>query len=194
MAETEFNLSGLSDRINKIKQEGEESSMFTLEFLNCLLARHDLESALPDDFQIEDIPQTIIESLQQGKVPSKEEIILIDSDLQNSLICELVWLCGMYAVSCYTSDVTPAEGEPTYFESVLSMLEVSAGHFIGCYIIAAFSLLMSKVPSIDLVEAITNNFDDSDEQIQKSQEFFVELAAGILLRWKEDQLYTTPIE
>ena len=193
MAESDFDLSGLVDRINEIKKEGEETSSFTLEFLECLLTRHDLKSALPENFQVEDIPQTIIESLRQGELPTHEQIVVIDNDDQNSLICELIWLCGMYSISCYTTNESDEkEGKPTYFESVLAMLDVSAGHFIGCYLIAVLTLLLGKVPNIELAAILTNDFDDTPERVIKSQELFAELAAGILLRWKEDKMYYPP--
>lgn len=194
MTESSFDLSGLVDRINKIKKEGEETSSFTLEFLECLLKRHDLSSALPENFQVEDIPQPIIESLRQGELPTAEQIVVIDNETQNSLICELIWLCGMYAISCYTTTDSEEKGEsPNYFESVLAMLDVSAGHFIGCYLIAVFTLLMGKVPNVEIVALLTNDFDDNPERVIKSQEVFAELAAGILLRWKEDKMYYPPI-
>lgn len=189
MAELNFDMSGLNERINKIKEEGEESSDFTREFIQCLMERHDLIHSLPDDFEVEDIPESIFDSLREGEIPTKEELLVIDNDNQNALIFELIWVCGMNAISFYTEDVEVEEGEPTVFDSILSMLSLSPGHYVGCYLIAVYTLLMCRVPSVEMMEIITDDFNSDPDRLQKNQDIFVEMAAAVLLRWKEDKIY-----
>jgi hypothetical protein len=177
-----FDSENLTERINKIRKEGEDSTEFTLEYLQCLMERHNLGFSIPTDFSDPDVPQIIFETLTSGELPTKEQILLMDSDTQNHLIIELIWLCGMYAIHNYS-----VEWGEDYLESILAMLDVDAGHFIGCYLISVFTLLMGTVPSISLVESLTNNFDCSPEILNKTQDIFLETAYSILLRWKEDQ-------
>lgn len=190
-----FDTSGLAERISKIKKEGEETTDFTIECLTCLMERHDLRYSIPDGFEVEDVPQVIFDTLRQGEIPSKEQVLLMDNNVQNSLIIELIWVCGMNAISYYTKE---EDENSDYFDAVLSMLDVGPGHFIGCYITAALTLLMCKVPTIELVEVMTNNFDNSEEQLMKNQDVLIELAASIFMRWKEDKVYyqtiTNPFE
>jgi hypothetical protein len=68
------------------------------------------------------------------------------------------------------------------------MLEVSQSHFVGCYLIAALTLLMGNIPSIEMIETITDNFNDNPQHIAKSQEMFFEFIRAIHSRWKEDKL------
>lgn len=189
MAEINFDMSGLNDRINKIKKEGEESSDFTLEFIQCLMERHDLAHSIPDDFELENVPESIMNTLREGEMPTKEQIVLIATEDQNALIFEMIWLCGMNAISYYTEDLEVEEGEPTVFDSILSMLSLSPGHFVGCYLIAVYTLLMCRVPSVEMMELITDDFNCDPDRLLKNQDFFVELSAAVLLRWKEDKIY-----
>lgn len=189
MSETDLDMSGLFDRINKIKNEGEEASDFTLEFLTCLMERHDLKYAIPDEFEIEDVPESIIDGLRNGELPTKEQIVLMSAQTQNNLLFDAVWVCGMNAVSYYTKDIPIPEGEDNILDSILAMLHVSQAHAIGCYLISVFTLLLSKVPSLEMIEAITDNFDESPLKLQQMQDMFVELSAALLLRWREDKLY-----
>jgi hypothetical protein len=192
MTELNFDMNGLMDRINRIKQEGEETTDFTVEFLQCLMERHDLASSIPEDFELDDVPDSIFSTLRCGDIPSKEELILLESGVQNNLIFEMIWLCGMNAISYYTQDVEVDEGEVSVFESILTMLSVSPGHFVGCYLISVYTLLMCKVPSLEMMEIITDNFNSEPDRLNKNQDIFVEMAAAILLRWKEDKVYYCP--
>jgi hypothetical protein len=192
MAEHAFDMTGLMDRINKIKKEGEESTDFTLEFLQCLMERHDLASSIPEDFELDDVPDSILSTLRSGELPSKENLMIIEADTQNFIIFELIWLCGMNAISFYTEDIELEEGEPSIFDSILTMLSISPGHFVGCYLISVYTLLMCKVPSVDMMEIITDNFNSEPDRLMKNQDIFIEMAAAILLRWKEDKVYYYP--
>lgn len=174
-----FDVKDLTDRINQIKKSGD----FTREFLECLAERHDLFSSIPSDLNIPDVPASIMKSLHSGEVPTKEDILLMDTEIQTHLVIELIWLCGLQAVSYYTED------DPEFIESILAMLDVSDGHYLGCYLISAFTLLMCKVPSMSLIETITNNFDSSPEGLEKSQNIFLETAYSLYLRWIEDKGY-----
>lgn len=183
-----FDMSGLLDRINKIKKQGEQTSEFTLEFLQCLLERHDLKYAIPPDFEVVDIPSIILDSLRQGELPSKEQLCLLDNEVQNNFLVEMIWVCGMNAIYYYTKDVPPDANGETILDSLLVMLDVSQCHFVGCYLIAVMTLLMGNVPSIDIIESLTGNFNNSPEQIIKSQDMFLEFSKAIYSRWKEDKL------
>lgn len=189
MTEINFDMRGLNDRINKIKEEGEESTDFTIEFLQCLAERHDLMTSIPEEFEIEDVPDSIIDTLRSGGIPTKEEFLAVDVETQNSLIFEMIWLCGMNAISFYTQDVEIDEDGTTIFDSILSMLNVSPGHFVGCYLISVYTLLMCRVPSLEMMEIITDNFSSDPDRLQKNQDIFVEMAAAVLIRWKEDKVY-----
>lgn len=183
-----FDMSGLLERINKIKKQGEKSTEFTLECLQCLLERHDLKYSIHPDFEVVDVPLVILESLRQGILPTKEQICLLDDEVQSNFIAEMVWVCGMNAISYYTADVPPDEDGETILDQFLVMLEVSESHFVGCYLIAALTLLMSNAPSIEMIETITDNFNNDSAHIEKSQEIFYEYIRAIHSRWKEDKL------
>ncbi len=181
-------MSGLLDRINKIKKEGEKSTEFTLECLQCLLERHDLKYSIHLDFEVVDVPFVILESLRQGILPSKEQICLLDDEVQSNFIAEMIWVCGMNTISYYTRDIPPDEDGETVLDQFLVMLEVSESHFIGCYLISALTLLMGNIPSIEMIETITDNFNNNPQHIAKSLEIFYEFIRAIHSRWKEDKL------
>jgi hypothetical protein len=183
-----FDMSGLLDLINKIKKEGEKSTEFTLECLQCLLERHDLKYSIHLDFEVVDVPFVILESLRQGILPSKEQICLLDDEVQSNFIAEMIWVCGMNTISYYTRDIPPDEDGETVLDQFLVMLEVSESHFIGCYLISALTLLMGNIPSIEMIETITDNFNNNPQHIAKSLEIFYEFIRAIHSRWKEDKL------
>jgi hypothetical protein len=179
-----FNINILEERISKIRKEGELATDLTLEFLQCLLERHDLESSIPEDVNIDLFPSPIYETLRQGELPSKEQLLMMDNDTQINFILNLIWLCGMNAIAYYTED-----SGTEFLDSLLAMLDVSVGHAIGCYIIAALALIQATVPSIEFVASLTNEFDDSPENYNKMQEYLLELAFSVLHRWREDKIY-----
>lgn len=186
-----IDLKSLQSRINEIKKEGEEITDFTYDFLECLMERHDLDECLPEDIELEDVPYHIIDILRKGKIPTKEELILISPDIQNFMCFELIWICGMGAIASYGADEdgNEEEGIPSTFDAILAMRDVSAAHNIASYIIAVLALLMSQIPSEDMIESITNNFDDSEAQIQTNMDNFVEFASAIITRYREDKAY-----
>ncbi len=189
MSEELIDLKSLQSRINEIKKEGKESADFTIEFITCLMERHDLQDSIPEDYELEDIPDSVLDSLKKGEVPEKDQIIMMDSDTQNYLLFELIWLCGMTAISCYTSLEKVEEGEESTFDIILSMMYISPGHWTACYLIAVLTLLMAKVPSEDMISKMTNEFSDDPEQCQKNMDYFVEFASSVLSRYIEDKVY-----
>ena len=186
-----LDLKSLQSRINDIKKEGEEITDFTYDFLGCLMHRHDLNECIPPDFELDDIPDHIFDSLRNGIVPTKEQLIMISPDDQNSMCFELIWICGMGAISSYGADEdgNEEEGIPSTFDAILTMRDVSQAHNIASYLIAALSLLMSQLPSEEMIENITNNFDESQEQLQNNMDNFVEFASAIITRYREDMMY-----
>lgn len=189
MPET-FDMSGLTDRINKIKENGREVTEFNLEFLRCLMTRHCLKDAIPLEFIIDNVPPLVIEKLQDGELPTIEEMLIMSPDTQNTLLFELIWVCGLNAIYINTNDEESElqdNDPPDYFQSIVSMLDVSPAHYMGSYLAAVYTLLMGKVPTVEFIEIITNNFNCSDEQLNKNKFMISELALGLFLRWKEDQ-------
>lgn len=190
MTEDSINLKFLQSRINDIKQEGQESVDFTLEYLECLMNRHDLMESIPQDFELDDVPDIILDTLRKGEIPTKDQIILMDTQVQNYFLFELIWLCGMTAVAYYTSDEQNEDNEePNTFDVIMSMLQISPGHATGCYLISVFTLLMGQLPTESMISNITNGFSDDFEQCQKNMDYFVELSSAVLTRYKEDRLY-----
>lgn len=187
MAEELIDLKSLQSRINEIKKEGKESADFTIEFITCLMERHDLQDSIPDDYELEDVPDSVLESLRKGEIPKRDQIIMMDSDTQNYLLFELIWLCGMAAISCYTSE--EKEEEESTFDIILSMMYISPGHWTACYLIAVLTLLMAKVPSEEMISKMTNKFSDDPEQCQINIDYFVEFASSVLSRYIEDKVY-----
>lgn len=186
-----IDLKSLQSRINEIKKEGEEITDFTYDFLECLMERHDLNECIPEEFELEDVPDHIIDTLRKGKIPTKEELIMVAPETQNFMCFELIWICGMGAIASYGADEDgePDEGIPSTFETIIAMREVSPAHNIASYIIAVLSLLMAQLPSEEMIEHITNNFDDSEDQLQKNMDNFVEFAASVITRYREDKMY-----
>jgi hypothetical protein len=184
-----FNMSALTERINKLKEENEESTDFTHKFLTCLMERHDLKESLHETFSLDGVPGEIIKSLIEGTIPSKKEINLIDPETQSAFLYKLIWVCGMNAIDYYTGDLPLEDGEISVLEAILSMTEVDEARYIASHIIAAYTLLMSRLPTVEFIESVTNDFDDSPEQIQKDIDMFVEISGSLLTRWMEDKEY-----
>lgn len=190
MAENEqFDLKSLQTRINDIKKEGQETANFTKEFIECLMIRHDLEYSVPEDFELEGVPESIFDKLRQGEVPSEEEITMMDSETQNSLLFELIWLCGMTAVGYYTRDEELEEGELSTVQTIFEMSKESPGHMLAMYLISVLSLLMGQLPSQRMIETITNGYIDDDDQMQRNVDMFIEWGSAVLTRHQEDIVY-----
>lgn len=187
MPET-LDMSGLMDRINQVKQYDKNATEFNTEFLHCLMERHDLKNAIPIEFEIDNVPSSIIDDLRDGKIPDTDELLKISTDTQNVLLFELLWVCGLSAIYLNTHD-DESEDNDDYFRSIVAMLDVSPAHYMGAYLTSIFTLLLGKVPSPDFIEIITNNFNCSEEQLNKNKFMISELALGVFLRWKEDSIY-----
>lgn len=194
----EINLSSLQSRINEIKKEGEESTDFTLRYIECLMYRHALKECIPDEVELDFVPEQIMDHLKGGTIPTKEELIILSPDEQNQLIFELIWICGMGALASYGADEdevtiedddTGEERSVTTFDIILQMRNESMAHYSATYIIAALSLLMAQIPSRLLVKSLTKNYEDSEEQIQSNMNIFIELASAVLDRYREDMAY-----
>lgn len=182
-----FDLNLLQSRIEQIKEEGKESSEFVHNYIKCLMDRHDLQSCMPADTEIQDIPDTIIQSIVDGEVPSIDTLNTLSDEDKNWLIIQLVWICGMAAIAVYCEE--ESDEEESTFDAILSMMDVSEAHFAGCYLICALTLLMCKIPPIEMIEAMTDDFSERPEIIQRSKELFYQLSSGIYNRYEEDLTY-----
>jgi hypothetical protein len=188
---TEFDLNLLQSRINQIKEEGKEDSEFTRQFIECLMVRHDLSDCLPEDFEIEGVPDTVLESITEGNVPTIDQLNLLNEDDKNWLLIQLVWVCGLAAVSTYCAEEEVEEEDENTFGAVLAMMDVSEAHHAGCYLVCALTLLMGKIPHLEMIEAMTNDFDNDPMMVERSREMFYQLSSGILSRHLEDKQYYT---
>jgi hypothetical protein len=185
----ELDFTKLNSMVASIKAESESTSEFTVEFIECLQKRYNLDSALYEGVEIEDIPDEIIKIMQSGKPLTKEDLLPLDSDGQNYLMMELVWFCGMQRIATYGDGEELDEGEPSTFDKILIMRDVSSAHWIGGYLIAALTLLFAKIPSEDYIDSLTDNFEDSQENIMKISNFFVEACSSVFCRYNEDMCF-----
>ena len=48
---------------------------------------------------------------------------------------------------------------------------------------------MCRVPTIEMIETITNNFSQEQIHLQRDYDMYVELVAGVYTRYQEDQIY-----
>lgn len=185
-----FDISALNQRIAEVKKESEECTQFTVEFIDCLLKRHDLSNMIQIDQDFEDVPPDLIQLIYEGKCPSKEQIAKLDIDTQDAFIKDLVWICGMGAVSWYCDNEPQyQEMDPKPFDEIIKMPTLSVGHHSASFIIAAMVLLFSTIPVQLMIESLTNNFDSSDDQIEKNAIIYNDLCYCILKRYKEDLNY-----
>jgi hypothetical protein len=190
MSDINFDISELQKRIQEVKQEEEESTAFTLNFLECLIERHDLTNMIDEEHQFEDVPNSIIDCLRGGKVPSKEQIESLSPEVQDYFVKDCVFICGMGAVSYY-SDNNPIykDMDPRPFDTIIEMPNISPGHHTSAYIVAALTLLFADIPTQDMLELLTNKFSSEHEQLEKNVETFNDLCVSIIKRYNEDKLY-----
>jgi hypothetical protein len=187
MMEDKFDIRSLQNRIKEITKESEESSLFSHEFLKCLIERHSLSNIIHEDHEFEDVPDFITEKLVRGEVPTVDQIKLMDVDIQDYLLKDCIWICGMGAISWYSDNLDEYKDiQPSLFEQFLEFPDISAGHYTASFIVTGLTLLMSDIPSQQLIETLTNNFDDSDEQLEKNVVIFNEICHSILRRYQED--------
>ncbi len=190
MSNENFDIESLQNRIAEVKKENEESSNFTRIFLECLLRRHDLSKILHEDHKFEDVPEIINAKLRNGELPSEEEISQMDIDTQDYLIKDCIWVCGMGAIAWYAENEKSYAGmEPNPFEEIIKMPDISVGHHSASYIVAVFAILHCGIPSQEMIAAITNNFDSSQEQLEKNNQYYSDLCYSVLKRYQEDLEY-----
>lgn len=187
MTEKTLDLNVLRARINEVKEESNDNINFSMELIRCLLARHDLQHSIPTDFCLDTIQQDVINYIQSGCVPPRELLVLIDWEVLSNFLRELVWLCSATSIEYYCSK-TPGENVGI-FEEIISMMNESNGHLTGTYLLGAMTLMMSEVPSFDLVSALTNDFSDDEEQCQKNMNNFDEIIHALVSRYTEDVMY-----
>lgn len=185
---TEFDLKLLQSRIEQIKEEGKESSEFLYNYIKCLAERHDLFEYIPDDLEIVDIPEQIIQKLIDHEIPSVDDLNALDLGNKEWLIIQLVWICGMGSVAAYCED-TDEDDEESTFDAILSMMDVDEAHYVGAYLVAALTLLMCQIPAFELVERLTNDFSEDPEDIENAKQSFYQLSSGIYSRYNEDLNY-----
>lgn len=185
----ELDLKQLSTMTAFLKAESESASEFTIEFLECLLTRYNLDVALFEELELEGVPEEIIKIIQSGKVPTKEDLLPLDSGEQNILIMELIWFCGMHRIAVYTEDEEVEEGEDSTLDRFIVLREVSPSHWIGSYLIAALTLLMCRIPSDEYIDRLTNNFDESQENVEAMTHLFLETCSCLYQRYSEDDFF-----
>lgn len=185
----EIDYAKLNTMTSFLKQESESTSDFTIEFIECLMNRYNLDTALFEGVEIDDVPEEIISILQESRVPTKEELLPLSSDTQNYLLMELIWFCGMQRIALFCEDEEVEEGEPSTFDTILAMRDVSAAHAIGSYLISALTLLNSRMPSNDYVDLLTSNFEDTPENCNRISMILLETCSNLLCRYQEDQFY-----
>lgn len=185
----ELDFTKLNNMAAFLKEESETASEFTIEFIECLLKRYNLQTALFEGVEFEEVPEEIISIIQSGNVPTKEDLLPMDSDAQNALMMELVWFCGMQRISVYCEEEKIEEGDSSTFDKILVMRDVSPAHWIGSYLITSLTLLMSQLPSEDFIDALTNNFDGSQENLMRISNLFIETCGSIYYRYQEDSCF-----
>lgn len=187
---TDFNISALNDRIAEVRKESDECTRFTVDFIDCLIKRHDLGNMLQPDQVFEDIPQEMVEKMAKGQCLTFEELFPFDIDTQDNFIKDLVWICGMGAISWYCDNEEQYKDiDPKPFDEIIKMPEMSVGHHSASFIIAALVLLTAAVPPQIIIEQLSNNFDSSQEQLEKNAIVYNDLCYCILKRFKEDLNY-----
>jgi hypothetical protein len=190
MMEDKFDIKALQSRISEVKKETEESTEFSLEFLECLLKRHDLANILHEEHEFDDTPDEVNEALKKGELPKKEDLLKMTTDALDYLIKDCVYMCGLGAISWYGDNLPQyQELDPKPFDEIIAMPDISAGHHTASYIIAGFTLLFADIPSRMLIQRLTNDFDSSDKQLEENMEFYNEICLMILQRYQEDLEY-----
>lgn len=185
----ELDLKQLSTMTAFLKEESESASEFTIEFLECLLSRYNLDVALFEELELDGVPEEIIKIIQSGKVPTKEDLLPLDSGEQNLLIMELIWFCGVHRIAVYTEDEEVEAGEDSTLDRFIVMREVSPAHWIGSYLIAALTLLMCKIPSDEYIDRLTNNFDEAQQNVEAMTHLFLETCSSLYQRYSEDDFF-----
>jgi hypothetical protein len=188
--EEKFDIKALQSRIAEVKKETEEMTEFALQFFECLIKRHDLQSVLHEDHEFDDTPDEVTEALKKGEVPKKEDLVKMTSEAQDYLIKDCVFMCGLGAISWYGDNMPHYEDiHPKPFDEIILMPDISPGHHTASYIVAGLTLLFADIPSQRTIELLTNNFDSSPEQLEENMEYFNDVCVTILKRYVEDLEY-----
>lgn len=188
MMEDKFDLKELQKRISEVKQENQHLTKFTHGFLECLIKRHDLKNIIYEEQQFEDVPDQITQCLKDGKIPTEDQLSVMDIEIQDALIKECVFICGMGAVAFY-SETSENEEERTVFDDILDMSEESPGHYLGMHLISVLTLLFCRIPSHELIVTLTKNFDSSQENLESCLELYNEFCLSLYNRFVEDKEY-----
>lgn len=188
MTSDKFDLKTLQFRIQELKQETEESAHLTYDIINCLLVRHSLVKMISENQKFDSVPESITEKIKNGVLPTKEEISTLDPETQDSLIKQLIWICGMGTIAwqCEHWD-EGVMGSDNPFEVIISMCDVDEGHYTATYLITAFTLLLGHIPSPHLIEVLTNNYASDEDSLDSTSQIFNELCISILSRYNEDR-------
>lgn len=188
--EDQFDIKALQSRIAEVKKETEESTEFSLQFLECLMKRHDLANVLHEDHEFDDTPHEVTQALKKGEIPKKEDLMKMSTEAQDYLVKDCVYMCGLGAISWYGENLSEYEEiQPKPFDEIIQMPDISPGHHTASYIVAAFTLIFADIPSQEMIQLLTNNFDSSPEQLQENMEFYNQLCITILKRYQEDLEY-----
>jgi hypothetical protein len=177
----EFELKKLNTMTAFLKAESESFSEDTIIFIECLIGRYNLVAALSEEIKIEDIPDEILDIIREGRAPNVEDLVPLDSYAQTYLISQLIWICGIGRI-IYYSDESKAE-------EIIKMQEHSGAHFWASYIYSAFALLNCRVISDEFMAIMTNNYDNSTQNVLRLNRIFIELCECIYLRHHEDLHY-----
>jgi hypothetical protein len=186
--EDKFDIKELQKRIAEVKEETQNLTRFTRKYLECLIKRHDLQNIIFEEQEFEDVPDEITELLKKGEVPSEEQIAMIDEETQDYLLKECVFICGMGAVAYY-SETEEDSDEPSEFDHILEMTNASPAHYVAVHLIAALTLLFCRIPSFEMIQLLTKDFDQSEEQIQSNLELYNEFCLSVYNRYVEDEEY-----
>lgn len=188
--EEKFDIKALQSRIAEVKKESEETTSFTLQFLDCLLKRHDLGNVIHDEHQFDDTPDEVNDALKAGELPKKEDLMKMTTEAQDYLVKDCVYMCGLGAISWYGDNLPEYEDvDPKPFDEIMAMPDISPGHHTASYIVAALTLIFSSIPPQRTIELLTNNFDSSPEQLEENMELFNEFCVAIIKRYREDLEY-----
>ena len=188
--EDKFDIKALQSRIAEVKKESEETTEFAMQFLECLLKRHDLANVLHEEQKFDDTPDEVSEALKKGELPQKEDLAKMTTEAQDYLLKDCVYMCGLGAISWYGENLPEYDDlELKPFDEIIQMPDISPGHHTASYIVAGLTLLCADIPSQRTIELLTNNFDSSPEQLEENMEYYNEICVMILKRYQEDLEY-----
>lgn len=188
--EDKFDIKALQSRIAEVKKESEETTEFTINYLECLIKRHDLGNVIHDEHEFDEAPDEVNEALKKGELPKKEDLAKMTTDAQDYLIKDCVYMCGLGAISWYGDNLPQYQDmDPKPFDEIIKMPDLSPGHHTASYIVSGLTLLFADVPSQKMIASLTNNFDSSPDQLEENMEYFNEICVLILKRYQEDLEY-----